>query len=440
MTGDINSDADLKEVARNFFSAALETTHDPLGIEDSAGFRLMKGVLFSITKEVEQAQNDLVSRCIKLLGPKAGNEKEITEVAWQRVWESVAGEMKTANVNDIVRHFISDLATSSRREFTFVAPNHVIYFDKGVRSMRIGPVEVVRSNQFFSNIKRKHSNRNLNLEVGSNLKVNSIQNGMEIELPPLCWSVTVTAASRNVEEEASWLINVALSLLRLSYPKKQYVFFPHSNDVEDSPISETRDGPGGIIVTDQTLSGGGHFAPKVYVVDADVLKVLEEDWFKEKAQAIFATRRAGKRKEPLSSRFGQGLGWLTRGRQAADRAERFLFFFTAIEALLASDDTTVPIVQTMSRHASVVLEDEPNVRYELAKRIRDLYAKRSALVHRGLRDVSWTEAKHVHQIAEAIYIRVLEQCDFKQDLRSFHLSLAAASYGSAWPKLGFESR
>jgi hypothetical protein len=42
---------------------------------------------------------------------------------------------------------------------------------------------------------------------------------------------------------------------------------------------------------------------------------------------------------------GQGLGWLSRGRQAESRTERFLFFFTALEALLSSDDKGDPVTQ-----------------------------------------------------------------------------------------------
>jgi hypothetical protein len=61
------------------------------------------------------------------------------------------------------------------------------------------------------------------------------------------------------------------------------------------------------------------------------------------ALGIFVTHNGPSRPRTihLAERVGQGLGWLTRGRQAEDRAERLLYFFTAIEALPPS---TFPLI------------------------------------------------------------------------------------------------
>ena len=428
-----DSDAELRRNASAFFSTARQAVEVFPTNNSDAGIRFMKGIIFSITNEVQSAENQLISRCISLAGARVGNEKEIAELAWERVWQSLAGASRTENIDKIVKAFLQDLSGYSQREFTFVAPNHVMRFEDKVDELQIGPVKAKWAKDFFQPFYNKFKEPKWKFAIGSKFNFSYSDDRIAtIEMPPICWSVTVTAAMGNVEEEAAWLINVALSLLRLSYPEEQYMLFPHWNDIEDKPLSETTGRTGGVIVTEQGMSGGGISAPKIYVVDVKVHNVTEGKRFRDQASAIFF----GKEKGSLSVRFSQGLGWLTRGRQTADRAERFLFFFTAIEALLASDDQSAPVVQTITRYASVLLTEEPNGRSKVAKRIKKLYEKRSALVHTGQRNVSWTEAKEVQVLAEAIYSRVLDECDLTAKFQVFHESLAEASYGSRWPEAG----
>ncbi len=424
-----NSDPELKKNAVAFFANARQAVEIiPTNIP-GAGIRFMKGIVFSITHEVQSTENQLVSRCITLLGARAGNEKEITELAWERVWQSLAGTSPTENIDDIVKTFVKDLSGHSQREFTFVAPNHAMRFENNVSELQIGPVKAIRTQNIVEPVYGKIENLKWKFELGSEFNFSYSEDGVVIEMPPLCWSVTVTAARGHVEEEAAWLINMALTLLRLSYPEEQYMLFPYWNDIEDKPLARSTGRTGGIIVTEQGMSGGGISAPKIYVVDDKVQRITEEKRFQDQTNATFLTKTKGS----LSLRFGQGLGWLTRGRQTADRAERLLFFFTAIEALLASDDKSAPVVQTVSRYASVLLTEEPAGRSKAARKIRKLYEKRSALVHTGQRNVSWTEVMEVQALAESIYSRVLKECDLNSSFLSFHESLAEASYGSRWP-------
>lgn len=432
MTRRFNSDAELKKNASSFFLTARRSVETNLSNNPDAGIRFLKGIVFSITSEVQSAESQLVSRCITLVGARAGNEKEITELAWERVWQSLAGTSRTENIDSIVKAFLADLSGHSQREFTFVAPNHVIRFEGKVDELQIGPVKAMRAQDFFEPVYKEIEKPRWNFDIGAKFNFSYSEGRVTIEMPPICWSVTVTAAKGNVEEEALWLINVALSLLRLSYPKEQYMLFPYRNDIEDRPITETSGKTGGIIVTEQGMSGGGFSAPKLYTIDEKVQIITEEKEFQDQAEAVFV----GQAKGSLSVRFGQGLGWLTRGRQTADRAERFLFFFTAIEALLASDDKSAPVVQTLARYASVLLTEEPAGRSKVAKHIRKLYQKRSALVHTGQRNVSWTEVKDVQVLAEAIYSRVLSECDLNERYSAFQESLAEASHGSGWPERG----
>ena len=427
-----DSDAELRKRANSFFLIARQSVQTTFRDNSDGGFRFLKGIVFFVTNEVQSAENQLVSRCITLVGARAGNEKEITELAWERVWQSLAGASRTEDIDDIVREFLVDLSSHSQREFTFVAPNHVMRFEGDVDELQIGPVKAMRARDFFEPIYKELEAPRWNFDIGSKFSFSYSDGRAAIEMPPICWSVTVTAARGNVEEEAVWLINVALSLLRLSYPEEQYMLFPYWNDIEDKPITKTSRTTGGVTVTDQGMSGGGISAPKVYIIDEGVANIAKEEEFQEQAKAVFS----GTVKGSLAERFGQGLGWLTRGRQTADRAERFLFFFTAIEALLASDDKSAPVLQTLARYASVLLTKEPAGRSKLAKHLRKLYVKRSALVHTGQRNVSWTEVKEVQALAEAIYSKVLNECDLNKKYLAFQETLAEASYGSRWPERG----
>jgi hypothetical protein len=135
----------------------------------------------------------------------------------------------------------------------------------------------------------------------------------------------------------------------------------------------------------------------------------------------------------LAERLGQGLGWMTRGRQTVDRAERFLFCFTAIEALLSGDDKAAPVVQTIARHAAVILQHDPQKRAKLDSEIRSHYAARSALVHAGKRNVSQLEVNTIQNIVEALYKTVIEAIPLETPFSAFHESLSDASYGLPWP-------
>lgn len=434
MAKKFGSDADLKKKATLFFQAARESIGGVPDKNSKNGFRFLKGIVFTITGEVQAADNALVSKCINLVGSKYGNEKEISAVAWERVWQSLAGQEKTEDVTEIVKQFIADLSNHSKSKFTFVTGNHVIRLENPIDEIKIGPVTAIRSESYFRDVYDSFKDPKWNYEIGSEFEFRYDNNSVVIEMPSVCWTVDVAASRANVEEEAIWMINIAISLLRLSFPIDQHFLFPHWNDVEDDPISKTSGESAGITFSGHGMSGGGISSPMVYIVDQRVANVARGRDFQERATAVLCTYAKGS----LSVRCSQGLGWLTRGRQTADRAERFLFFFTAIEALLASDDKSAPVIQTIARYASVLLTDEPSRRSKMAKRIKKLYAKRSALVHTGQRSVSWTDLIEAQILADSIYRRVLEECDMHMKFQAFQASLSEASYGSRWLGRGKE--
>jgi Apea-like HEPN len=121
-------------------------------------------------------------------------------------------------------------------------------------------------------------------------------------------------------------------------------------------------------------------------------------------------------------------------RQSADRAERLLYNFTAIEALLSSNDKTAPVPQTIARHAAAILTDDAVARANTAQHIRELYELRSRVVHTGSRPVAWTQAKQAQNLAEHLFSRVLHRAKLSIKYTDFAEQLSVASYGSPWPQ------
>ena len=51
---------------------------------------------------------------------------------------------------------------------------------------------------------------------------------------------SIKAARRNTEEKAIWLINIAISLLRLCYPNPEREKYPEVGDIEEMPLIEPK--------------------------------------------------------------------------------------------------------------------------------------------------------------------------------------------------------
>ncbi|WP_426129161.1 hypothetical protein [Pararhizobium sp. PWRC1-1] len=167
---------------------------------------------------------------------------------------------------------------------------------------------------------------------------------MTLYMPGSVWVVEVPATKANVAEEAKWLIDVAVSLMRLSTSQWKG-HLPGIGELEAHPIYPTIHAQPHMTFDDAstaTLPGWYETTAKA-VVDQNLPKI------QSLASILFDPSD-----KSLAQRVAQGLGWMTRGRQVADRAERLLSFFTALESLLTSTDKTDPVTQTISRHVSVI--------------------------------------------------------------------------------------
>lgn len=410
-----------KAFVKEFLAAASTTDEGVRRIIRSGSFTGFAGGTIEITEGLVDSLSKLVSRVANLLGPKAGNEKTLREIAMGQAREAVtAGLSATAAEPKL----IDALLEEGNAKFQFLAPNYLVSFPDDIQSIEIGRVRAMRTKDFAAEL--PESKIKVIQDKGFSIDFNSPPNIL-VRTHPCCWVVTVDATKNNVEEEAKWLIDIAVSLLRLHYPNTTPLM-PKIGAVEPQPLVAPVAHEIGVALSDSVLSLGGFSMPGNYEVGPDILEVTEDAAFRKKAALIFNPKD-----KSLAARVAQGLGWLTRGRQAKDRSERLLYFFTAIESLLSGDDKSAPVVQNIARQAAVLLTDDNVMRAELATEIKKLYALRSSLVHAGSRGVLWNKANTTEQLAEAMFNRVLADADLSTNHAGFLHGLSKATYGLPWP-------
>jgi hypothetical protein len=244
-----------------------------------------------------------------------------------------------------------------------------------------------------------------------------------MRFPSHCWRVEINTSPSNVREEALWRANVAISLMRFLHPEP-----PPCGAREAYPNLpwDSRD-PGIGISGRKALPRSSHVKAR-FVIGQDVIDHFAKIDLSKTMVAILDAKASS-----VGARIAQGLGWLARGRQES-RSERLLCIFTAVEALLSSDDTTAPISQTISRHAATMLSNDPVERSLIAKEIRTLYGLRSKLVHGGHREIADTHAGRIQELAERLYRAVLREVEPARDFSKFSDQLSEASYGLPWPR------
>jgi hypothetical protein len=425
----IKSDTAFKKRCSEFFRLALSKIwdrHSELRRDGLLPF-IRNSIIFHADEDLFHNAKDLVRHCVGKLGPRFGDEQDVDKAMWQSVCDHA---FHTIDPDKIAEEFISSLVKNIDSAYTYICANQLFRVFSRIDRVHIGPVTIVVVSDPAKDIFDGKIASNWTLSVGREYKV-SFSNDVEIQIPYTCWKVSTHASQSNVKEEAEWLINVAISFLRISQFELLYVsssgFFPKIGEVEPMPNvvpeSETRH----LLITKDGISTGRMWVPHQYILDDDVIAATQTREFESKAQAIFHPTP-----NSLGERFGQGLGWLTRGRQSEDRAERFLLFFTAIEALLSSNDKTAPVVQNVARSAAVILGNDVVARAENAKRIKSLYEARSALVHAGKRNVSKGATDTAQLIAESLYSKVMKQVPLTESFKSFQENPGRATYGLPW--------
>jgi hypothetical protein len=391
----------------------------------------MNSVFYDADDELLNAAKALVITSVGKLGPKFGNADELNTLIWSH---NKQGLMTGAAPADVANDYIDALTELTRSEYTYVCGNHLfVVASHDTRRIKIGPlVEIVANSEtYLADVFDGKSGPGLDINVcGDYVRVG--KTGRDLAIPPTCWKVSVNAAQAHLKEEAEWLIDVAVSLIRLSHfdalQTASHGFFLRLGKIEPMPCVRQDLESRHLFMTEENIFAGAMTMPPSYHLDDTVIAGLHSPEFLATAEAVFRPQPGG-----LAERFGHGLGWLTRGRQSEDRAQRILFYFTALEALLTRDDKTSPVVQNIARSAAVILSNDVAIRAEVAKNIRDLYEFRSGVVHGGKRGVTGVSVNTAQVLIESIYIRVLRSVPLTQGFQKFQDDIGRATYGLPWP-------
>lgn len=388
---------------------------------DLRNWRIADGVQFTVSDEARAVQSTLSRMLLKALGPVKGHYSDIDSEIWR-----FAAKLIQDGRNDVFASDVSDLldliAENANAEARLFKPCHSVVLSDGVDSIGIGPVIVRRSESVVGELARILRHAEIDISSDDEIEYSASQ----IRIPVFLWEIQISAANKVRDEQAAWLIDVALSLLRLCVKRRDLGINPPTlGKIEASPTRKDRGNKNSITVRpDGRYIVGGWSLPSLYKLGPIAQSALNDDSFQKRAYEVFAGKR-----NSLAERFCQGLGWMSRGRQSSDRPTRLLYFFTAIEALLSSDDKKAPVVQTISRHAAVLISDENELRYEISRSISKLYAIRSSLVHSGRRDVLDSDADEVQYIVEILFLTVWERVELTMAHSRFVQALAEASYG-----------
>ncbi|NTC82134.1 HEPN domain-containing protein [Agrobacterium tumefaciens] len=422
------NDPELLAEAKSFVSAFTSSAtkrEEIASFNSDSGISMGAAGVVEIDSSIALPLRKFIDRAERLLGHNASHRRAIHDTALIAAHTAVAGQMPDSKAASAIIDAVWEQALTT---FEWIAPNRVFRFLHDVDQIKIGRVRAMLTTVIISERNAKHPLDKLTIDPTGESGLEFHEDGRVIvQMPHTCWAVDVDAINQHVETEGKWLIDVAISYLRLCHDDWKSNF-PNVGDKEPHPINRAQHLNEGVKFQDSKVLAGGGKLPHWYQIDAEVVRTASDPKFIKNADLIFSPPS-----KSLAERVAQGLGWLTRGRQAEDRAERLLYFFTAIEALLTNDDKTAPVTQTIARHAAVMLTDDNNIRHEISGKIKKLYEFRSALVHTGSRSVSGWVADQAQEIAESLYQITLERVDVSCSHVAFNQKLAAASYGVPWP-------
>jgi len=395
--------------------------------QSGCSFTFMDDIPIETTSELTEKIDRFITIIAKKLPARRTHEKTLTDILNKAAHDYIANNK---NIDSVITRIIDNVFDNELNHFEFLAPNYLFCFENTIDELRIGPVKAMQTAVFSAKRKKEHQDEDAFEIIPANEFSISFE-PKQISMWPICWHVIVDASDENVEEEAKWLIDIAISYLRLTHRKKWTGLFPNPEEIEPHPFQKSDLRKETTRIINSTWTTAFTKTPCWYEINSDVVKTTNDSLFIAQSKLIFNPPT-----KSVAERIRQGLGWMTRGRQAKDRSERFLYFFTAIESLLSGNDKATPVTQTISRHAAVLLTNNNYCREKYAEDIRLLYNRRSALIHRGDRDVIWTDVNKIQVISENIFHSVLNKLDIGIKHVDFQRDLSRASYGMEYPLSG----
>ncbi|GLS35445.1 hypothetical protein GCM10010869_10330 [Mesorhizobium tianshanense] len=397
------------------------------------GGTFFEGFTARFTPLFVEARREFVVLAARMLKAKSAHEPTLLNLcltAAQNCIKQLDPQASPQKADETIDHcadkLVADALAEGGKEYIEIAPNFLIAPNGYDGPIKIGRVTSMRTDDAVASTTALAGNKKVTLVKCGYPNIEFVNGALLIGMPAMVFVVEVPAARQNVAEEAKWLIDVAISFIRLmgtGWSSR----FPGIGDIEPHPTLPTDPRRSHVTINGTTVSAGGAQGVRAYDVDLAIAAQLSDQSMQELADLLFdATEKA------LAGRVAQGLGWITRGRQSLDRAERLLAFFTALEALLTNNDTSAPVTQTISRFVSIICTNDIETRVEVFNQVKSLYGVRSKVVHGGKREVLWKDVNVLQGYVEVVFQVVLKQCDLTMAHSRFNDSLAVASHGLPW--------
>lgn len=386
--------------------------------------RMEDGIIFIVSSELQNQADELVKAFCKQLGPIVSERGSIAGALWGEASKIVRKIYDIKEANNQLKESIESIIEKSKR---YVHGNRLIFLEDDVKDFKIGPVSIIRGSDFASSIDTEALK--LEIEVGLSFDHDFVTNPDRsiLKVENFLWDIDFYAAKSVISAEAEWLAGIAVSLLYMTCAHLLGPYVYRSNTTEPKPFLPASGKHTGIILGRDGLSAGGISVPPRYIISADTVQYCDQVQFTTIVDHVFKAKK-GK----VGERVRQALGWLARGRQSSDRAERFLHFFTAIEALLSSDDRNTPIIQNIARNSASILYNDPVIREDFAKTLKNLYSTRSKLVHAGSRNIGEDQVSELEYIAHILCWHIMDRADLSITVQEFQESLQKSSYGLPW--------
>lgn len=406
----------------------MEDDPDPTNL-DGGGWSLSGSYMVRHSPEFIDALHEFTDTACKMLKARAAHEKTLhtlcRKVSIKYLDDlSAAARPPAVALKDAAKSLTELVLAEAGREYVSVEANYLVRHNT-MDQIRLGRVRSMPT-ELLSCDPVVPKSINVRFEVSSSPGQKYRSEEITIFMPNSVWVVEVAATKENVDEEAKWLIDVAVSIMRLgarSWPHR----YPKIGDQELHPIVPMLTNRPTIKIENDGLYTGGYRYPGWYEANSDVIEELNSPEIQAKADTLFDPGEGS-----LAQRVAQGLGWLTRGRQQTDRSERLLSFFTALEAIISTSDKADPVLQTICRHVSVIHTSNIEDRVVVFKQLKRLYGVRSGVVHSGSRAALWGDVNMLQEYAESTFWLVLKYCDLTMSHRRFAQSLSDASHGGRW--------
>lgn len=296
---------ELRQLLKNFADDALQCADVDFADVKFERFRLHEGQAFHISDEALQAQSAFVRVAIKKLGPIKGHAKVLDKA----LWDFVVSIKKPAQLEkaEFLNIALDQIEARSASVSEFFRPCPLVRLPEGVDRIEIGRVAVDRTEARISEF--QNINEQFKFEVGDDWSLSIVLTdadaGIITSLPPTLWSINLVAADPIREEEALWLADVALSVLRLAVKYEDLgPLAPHVGKVEAHPFLPS-DGRDHSFTLKQSGGAqvGGMTAPNNYRLTKNAVTSLQDAATRTKIETIFNAKP-----KTLAERFYQAAG------------------------------------------------------------------------------------------------------------------------------------